>query len=57
MPETYIQPANYNQNWNDVTVNVFYWMDAQIARFKFENYAEAMYTSLSWIEDDCEATY
>lgn len=57
MPETYIQPANYNQNWNDVTVNLFYWMEANRSRFQLENLIQPMYVSLSWIEDDCEVTY
>lgn len=57
MPETYTQPENYNQNVNDVTVNIFYWMEANRSRFQLENLIQPMYVSLSWIEDDCEVTY
>jgi hypothetical protein len=59
MPETYTQPEKYNQNVNDVTVNVFYWMDANRSRFQFRSkeFSQPMYVALSWIEDDCEVTY
>jgi len=46
-----------NQTWNDTTVNTFYWMEANCNSYKFDNYSEAMYTSIAWIEDDNECTY
>ena len=46
-----------NQTWNDTTVNTFYWMEANCNSYKFDNYSEAMYTSITWIEDDNEAHY
>ena len=46
-----------NQNINDVTINIFYWMETQRRRFRFEDFSQPLYLSLSWIEDDCEMTY
>lgn len=52
----FTQPLDYNQNVNDVTVNLFYWMDTK-PTFKSNTYSEAFYTVLSWIADDNEGHF
>lgn len=53
----FTQPLDYNQNTNDVTVNVFYWMDTKREVYKFDNYSPALYTALSWVADNSEAHF
>ncbi len=43
-----------NQTWNDYSIDLFYWMEANTG---VTIDTEAMYRSLSWVEDDNECSY